>query len=284
MFDPLRIRRNDNRYFSRKGQVLQVKPIVNFPGVFINPNQVQHYKQYIIDNKLITRGEIAQEPLYPNVIKQTFTSDDPITLKDIIDKFPTDCTKLRAVINTSNTLPSMEINQEGQRICMLSGMIIENWLQNPSVGYNTPGNACSNWQWREGGSSLRRLTNLSISSRIVVNWDSEENINAYLDDGDSRCSTNPISGTFYYNNFTLMENRTLDNKATDSYQSFELELGVDWRGDWEKSDGYSIDENPDTILIGSFIGYNNTLNNVTTWQEVTVLQYISYDIYYVPNE
>ena len=99
MFDPLRIRRNDNRYFSRKGQIMQVKPIANFPGVFINPKHVEHYKQYIINNGLITRDEIPGTD--PTIQKVSFESDDPMTFSDILDKFPANCIPVKVDLYTS---------------------------------------------------------------------------------------------------------------------------------------------------------------------------------------
>ena len=52
MFDPHRTRRNDRRYYTRKGQVIQARNI-SVPFT-IDRSKVDAYKEYIIQNNLIS--------------------------------------------------------------------------------------------------------------------------------------------------------------------------------------------------------------------------------------
>lgn len=64
MFDPHRTRRNDRRYYTRKGQVLQAKRTdVPFS---IEPNKVAAYKEYIIKNNLISFTPSPPSPPSPD--------------------------------------------------------------------------------------------------------------------------------------------------------------------------------------------------------------------------
>lgn len=60
MYDPHRLRRNDRRYYTRKGQVIQAK-VVN-PPFTIEANKVEAYKEYILRNRLISRPSTPTPP------------------------------------------------------------------------------------------------------------------------------------------------------------------------------------------------------------------------------
>lgn len=51
MYDPHRLRRNDRRYFTRKGQVIQAKNIS--PPFAIERSKVEAYRNYILKNNLL---------------------------------------------------------------------------------------------------------------------------------------------------------------------------------------------------------------------------------------
>ena len=79
MFDPHRTRRNDRRYYTRKGQVLQAKRTeVPFS---IEPNKVDAYKEYIIKNNLFSFPPVPPSP-------STIISIDAISSTGI-QPFPT---------------------------------------------------------------------------------------------------------------------------------------------------------------------------------------------------
>ena len=69
MYDPHRLRRNDRRYYTRKGQIIQAKAF-NAPFT-IESNKVEAYKEYILQNKLIPKPPTPPPPppLYPITIE-----------------------------------------------------------------------------------------------------------------------------------------------------------------------------------------------------------------------
>lgn len=57
MYDPHHLRRNDRRFFTRKGQVIQAK---NISAPFtIERNKVGAYKEYILKNHLVSQDELG---------------------------------------------------------------------------------------------------------------------------------------------------------------------------------------------------------------------------------
>ena len=98
MYDPHRLRHNDRRYFTRKGQIIQAKAVN--PPFTIEANKVDAYKEYIIKNRLIP----SQIPLKITSVKvtdggggvsiipmQDFTYISEDTLVDLPDGVPSLC-------------------------------------------------------------------------------------------------------------------------------------------------------------------------------------------------
>lgn len=72
MFDPHRTRRNDRRYYTRKGQVIQAR---NIPAPFtIDRSKVDAYKEYIIQNNLIPSSP-SPTPVKPTIDSVQFSED-----------------------------------------------------------------------------------------------------------------------------------------------------------------------------------------------------------------
>lgn len=61
MFDPHRTRRNDRRFYTKKGQVLQAKNL-NAPFT-IEQNKINAYKNYLIQNRLAYDAPQAPPPV-----------------------------------------------------------------------------------------------------------------------------------------------------------------------------------------------------------------------------
>lgn len=58
MFDPLRTRKNNKKYYTRKGQIIQAKRTNKSDNVVIEPMLVDKYKKYILDNNLIPKPPV----------------------------------------------------------------------------------------------------------------------------------------------------------------------------------------------------------------------------------
>lgn len=69
MFDPHRTRRNDRRFYTKKGQIIQAR---NFSAPFnIERSKVEAYKKYILDNKLIEIPENVLPVTVDTIVEQT---------------------------------------------------------------------------------------------------------------------------------------------------------------------------------------------------------------------
>lgn len=75
MFDPHRTRRNDRRYYTKKGQILQARNI-SVPFT-IDRSKVDAYKEYIIQNNLISSPSLPP-PVIPTIDSVQFSDDSNI--------------------------------------------------------------------------------------------------------------------------------------------------------------------------------------------------------------
>ncbi len=72
MFDPHRTRRNDRRYYTRKGQVLQASRVNTQP--IIDQRLVPSYQNYLINNGLVNRNIVNPPETIP-VIGMAFNNN-----------------------------------------------------------------------------------------------------------------------------------------------------------------------------------------------------------------
>ena len=76
MYDPHRLRSNDRRYFTRKGQIIQAKAIT--PSFKIEKHKVDAYKRFIIKNHLIP----SELPIVIDSLKLEWGNGSSETLRD----------------------------------------------------------------------------------------------------------------------------------------------------------------------------------------------------------
>ena len=267
---------------------MQVKPIANFPGVFINPKHVEHYKQYIINNGLITRDEIPGTD--PTIQKVSFESDDPMTFSDILDKFPANCIPVKVDLYTSNNYQVNYMDGWDERTCILSGIIENDFFIHPTVGYNSLLNLCAEVIPKYATAAHeghRTIHDITCSSQVIIEWDSNDHITAFINDGEIKfdAGTNP-SGTDPEAQVSVYYNQDANRKTATTTQEYTITQTAganrQFNVDYEPSTKVDISNyDINSIVFGSFIGDNNTTSGTVTFVENTVLQYITGDIYYV---
>lgn len=291
MFDPLGIRKLNQRYYSRKGQVNQVKASNNFSGVYIDPSKVQSYKDYLINQRLIHRNEILDPD--PDITKESFDIDDIITLQDLFDLYPQDCIPIQARVRSSTNIAG-PANFHGwdERVQFISGLVpnamfTNNWNTDQKTfvkGTSVPNNATGA---HEG---VRILENLHVESVVEINWKNITDFVCRIEDGDVSClytyffGGGEVNDQIMYTNCDATTHKTTDNGLNTFQYEFNnsTQRNYDLHVDWDRSDPVDITNyDPSATSLGAWVGYYNTngLGN-SQFQQITVLNDLSVDIYY----
>lgn len=292
MFDPLGIRKLNKRYYSRKGQINQVKAANNFSGCYIDPEKVQFYKDYIINQKLIHRGEIHDDD--PAIQKEHIVLDESVTLQDIYDMFPQNAVKIKADIVCKTQLNgTIRFNGWDERVCFVSGLIPnsffnENWQMNGLTFVKAlaiPDHATGA---HEGE---RLLIQNYVASKLEIAWKTNDDFVARIDDGDVTTLIAPSSPTIndqkIYTNCRNFDNKTSDDgQDTFTYTYSNSQPGYRLHVDWERSNYVNITNwNYHDSVIGAWIGYYNTYEDGgSNFRDISILQDVTIDLYYYTYE
>lgn len=147
MYDPHHLRRNDRRYYTRKGQIIQAKAVN--PPFTIEPNKVETYRQYILRNKLNT----PPPPRFPIVLEDLKIEQGSYTGYIQFNEFDSSTTQ------QNYTMPA------GNKLCFLVNE--KNGNQNWQIFYTTV------TSYPVEANSWFYAVNLTNSENIRVNFMSD---------------------------------------------------------------------------------------------------------------
>lgn len=278
MFDPQNTRQRNKYYYTKKGQILQAK-ITGDNNKFLDTSKVDLWKDFLIKNNLISRSEIPGPD--PIVIKQSYTTTDPLSLQDILSKFPDDAVPIKVKIQSSKQyLNAITVNGWEERVFLITGAVNGEFFETPTPNYIDTLDCQALAVPRQATGAhegMRQVGESKISSIFELIFRSRDDFVGRIDSGkiDFIASSGKLSA--YYN--LAANGKTSD---TGIEQQLDSSGAYQFLHTWQRSDYSNFSElDPETVFFGSFIGKLNTNNGTTTFEEPDTTQNISYDIYYV---